>query len=714
MRYRFSPITVCLAVTAIFCGLVCAEVGGIVTGLVSPGAEDIDALELRIYKDTLLHGASEQIQAETAIALLLRGDRQSKEILIKAILSKDNVSARRAVCRGLSQSVALGDTIGSRKEFLEPLIGLLIGTDEVDARLSAEALLVYKYRDLRKKLTRLVKSSELDRRIRLNVVYALQLRTDPDAFSDIINLIDDPDGEISQAAEKVLQEAFGIPIGTDKQVWRQILKDLQRKSPNEIRRDRLLKQERRVRSLQAQLDKWRSLYMGSLDNEYESSDESSRGKFLTDKISSEEVEVKLWALDKISHTSGGTVLPEDFRPKLLGLISDVDRSVRLETVKVLSKMSELNPAEQLLAQFKVEEPGEVRLVMLETLGEACYYAFSQGSNITLDVKVKDETLELAKFYMGSDDSQEARVGAEVLRKLLELNGLEKIRVEKYLKLILKRYEKAQLANSDLRYDLLSVMARLCSQAGSFEKRAEMIFKKSFVEGLGDVDSAHVREASAIGLSNINKAEAFRMLKEKGLDTDESETVRMYVIELAAKAGKAGDIEWLFEKLGFNGEGEAAYKSIVEILRRQNAGVVENWARKFAAGGRSAEQVTELYEIALRKAKGPKDVTIRSNARRYLLDIYLKDNPDKAVQIIADALKESDAAAQEPLLVALKAHLDSKNVEQAAKLTLLESLSNIEATDRPGWAAMIEGWKKQYAPEPEPVAEPTPEPVKNVD
>ena len=697
---------------AIFCGLACADVLSVVGGLVSPGAEDNAARELRIYKDTLLHGASEQIQTETAIALLVRGDRAAKEILLEALVSADNPKARRAVCRGLIQSVALGDTIGSRKEFLDALIGLLVSTDQVDARLAAEALLVYKYRDIRKKLTLYVNSKELDLRIRLNVVYALQLRPDPEAISDIIKLIDDSDREISQAAEKALQEAFGIPIGTDKQVWRQILKDLQRKSPNEIRRDRLLQQERRVRSLQAQRDKWRNLYLGSLDNEYESADENVRGSFLTDKISSEYVEVKLWALDKISNTSGGTVFPEDFRTKLLGLISDADGSVRLETVKVLSKMSELNPAEQLLAQFKVEEPGEVRLVMLETLGEACYYAFSTGSNITLDVKVKDETLELAKFYMENDDPQEARVGAEVLRKLLELNGLEKVRVEKYLKLILKRYEKARLANSELRYDLLSVMARLCSQAGSFEERAEVIFKKSFVEGLDDIDSAHVREASAIGLSNINKAEAFRMLKEKGLDTDESETVRMYVIELAAKAGKAGDIEWLFEKLGFNGEGEAAYKSIVEILRRQNAGVVENWARKFAAGGRSAEQVTELYEIALRKAKGPKDVTIRSNARRYLLDIYLKDNPDKAVQIIADALKESDAAAQEPLLVALKAHLDSKNVEQAAKLTLLESLSNIEATDRPGWAAMIEGWKKQYAPKPEP--ELTPEPVKNVD
>jgi hypothetical protein len=154
---------------------------------------------------------------------------------------------------------------------------------------------------------------------------------------------------------------------------------------------------------------------------------------------------------------------------------------------------------------------------------------------------------------------------------------------------------------------------------------------------------------------------------------------------------------------------------VEILRRQNAGVVEEWARKFVQNGRNTEQIIELYEISLKKAKGPKDTTIRSNARRYLLDVYLKENPEKSVQIVAEVLKEGDAAASDPLFVSLKAYLDSKNVEQVTKLALLESLSQIEAAGRAGWLAMLDGWKKQYAPKPEPVAEPkseaTPEPVK---
>lgn len=695
MKNRFSPIMVCLAVSAIFFGLMCAD--ALSAGLADNGSENNSARELRIYKDTLLHGVSEQIQTETAIALLVRGDSASKEILMEALISQDNAKARQAVCRGLIQSVALGDTIGSRKEFLEPLIGLLVDADGVDAKLAAEALLVFNYRDLRSKLTRLVKSKELDRRIRLNVVYALQLRPDPDAISDIIKLIDDPDGEISQAAEKSLQEAFGIPVGTDKQVWRQILKDLQRKSPNEIRRDRLLQQERRVRSLQAERNLWQSLYLNSLNKEYEVADENAKGRFLTDKLSSNHAAVKLWVLDKISHRSGGLILPDDFGPKLLELISDDDRLVRLETVNVLSTMSELNPAEKLLAQFKVEDPGDVRLAMFEALGEACYYAFSPGSNITVPVEVKDETLGLAKLYISSVDPQEARVGAEVIRKLLELNGLDKVRVENYLKLILKRYEAAKTADSDLKYDLLQVMARLCSQAGSFKERAEVIFKKSFIEGLSDIGSAQVREASAIGLSNINKSEAFRILKEKGLAGDESETVRMYVIELAAETGKSEDVEWLSDRLVFNGEGEAAYKSIVEILRRQSAGVVEGWARRFASRGRIAEQVVELYEITLKKAKGAKDADTRSNARRYLLEVYLKDHPEKAVQIVADTLKETDATVEEPLFITLKVYLASNEVESAVKDALLVNLSKIEVTDRPSWAEMLAGWQNQ--PEP---------------
>jgi len=650
------------------------------------------ARELRIYKEALNHGGNEQIQTDTAIALLVRGDKQSKAILLESLTSQENIAARRAVCRGLIQSVALGDAIGSKNEFMQPLIGLLVDKDGIDAKLAAEALLIFQYRDLRQRLITLVKSRELDQRIRLNVIYALQLRPDPDAISDIIKLIDEPDKEISQAAEKALQEAFGIPVGTERQVWEQVLNDLQKKSPNEIRRDRLLQQERKVRLLQSERDIWQNLYLASLEREYEIADEVAKGKFVTDKLSSEYTAVKLWALDKISHRSGAAVLPDDFGPKLLALISDPDRQVRLQTAKVLSKMSELNPAESLLTQLKTEEPDEVRLAMFEALGEACYYAFSPGSSIKLPVEIKDETLDLAKWYINRPNANEARVSAEVIRKLLELNGLDKEDIDSYLALILSRYRLAKSQDKSLQPDLLNIMARLCSQPGSFREGAVKTFKQAFVDGLDDMENPRVRQAAAVGITNIDKAEAFRILKQKGFISDTSESARKHIIELAAQTGKTEDLQWLTEKLTSNGEGEIAYRSMLEILNRQNASVVEDWARRFERQDRDREKIVELYEMALKKAKGLNDEVVLANARRYLLKVYLQDNQEKAMGIVTEVLTETDISVRHPVALELKSYLGSAKTPAASKQTLLEELGKIDTAERPNWKTLLETWQ----------------------
>lgn len=61
------------------------------------GVETDSARQLRIYKDALLRGASEQSRTDAATELLLRDDRASREILLQALVSKDNPAARQAV-----------------------------------------------------------------------------------------------------------------------------------------------------------------------------------------------------------------------------------------------------------------------------------------------------------------------------------------------------------------------------------------------------------------------------------------------------------------------------------------------------------------------------------------------------------------------------------------------------------------------------------------
>lgn len=692
MRKHFGPILL-LCVVIGFGGGVCAN-NEESAGFVANGFEEHSARQLRIYKDALFHGASEQIRADTAVALLVRGDAASKAVLLEALLSKENVPARQAVCRGLIQSVGLGDIISSRKEFMDPLIGMLIDERDLDAKLAAEALLVFEYRKIRSKLTKLVRSSELDRVIRLNIVYALKLRPDPEAISDIIKLLDDDDEEIAKAAETVLQDAFGIPVGTEKQVWRQILKELQRKSPSEIRKDRLMQQEIKVRRLQAEHDAWRSMYLDALDREYEGSDEVGKGVFLMNKLSSEYSAVKLWALDQVSHRSKGTVLPEAFGEKLISLISDDDVDVRLETARVLSKMSELNPAEKLFEQFKKEESAQVRLGIFEALGEACYYAFSPGSNITLSPEIKNDTLELAGEYINSETAEEAIKGAEVIRKLLELNGLEKVRAEKYLKLVVKRYDQTREDEGGLRGDLLNVMARLCGKGSYYRDKAAKLFARAFLEGLESTENDSVREAGVIGLINVDKVKAFREFKKRSLEFDNSQNIRKYAIQLVGEMGKPDELEWLLEKISLNGDGELAWEAIREILRRQNTSVVLEWSEKSFIEGINDDLGVELLEMAEKKAVGENNAAILASVRNGLVDIYLKTNqPEKVARVLGDRLANEDIEAEDEMVIKIDVYLNSQEISSEAKGALVGVLNGIAVENRPMWTKQAGSWQQ---------------------
>lgn len=695
---NFGPIiTAALLICIGMCGVLASgEVFAAAKGLHNELQSD-SARQLRIYKDALFRGASEQSRQDAAVELLLRADRASREILLEAFLSSDNEAARQAVCRGLINCRALGAVIRNRTDFRDGLVGILVDEGGLNARLAAEAMLVFKYRELSGRLEKLVRSGEVERRIRLNVVYALKIRPDKEALSELIRLLDDSDLEIAGAAESALQDSFGIPVGTRKEVWVKILEDLQRKSPNEIRRERLLQQETRMRKLQAERDVWQGLYLGSLDKEYEGIDEVSRGELLFERLGSEHTAVKLWALDKVSGRSAGTALPAEFGARLIGLISDRDRGVRLATARVLSKMSALNPAEKLLEQFGVEKYDDVRLAIFEALGEACYYAFSPGSEIELSVDVRNETLELSALYIIEKDGRKAKKGAEVIRKLLELSGLEAVRAQKYLGLIAGRSEQAGSEDGPLRGELLGIMSTLCGRSSYYRQEAAKLFEDAFVAGLGVNGDSAVRQASAAGLMNIDGVKALGMFKERGLADDSSGAIREAVIKLAGRVGKEEDLMWLAEKVGPTGEGQSAYAAIVEILGRQTASVVAEWAEQLERRGAGREQVRVLFELTEQKAVGEKAEDVLRSVREALLGIYLASNDAVGVgRLMAARLGEQDIVAEDALAARIDSYLDSEEVELSAKEDLVEILEGIEiapdAGGRPMWAEQVKIWR----------------------
>ena len=731
---QVSPIIIMMLLCA-GCLSISAAWGDVPSGeaVSAPADPEGDAArQLRIYEETLLRGSTDQSRTDAAVELLRRGDNGAWEVLLKALLNADNAAARQAVCRGLVVSRSWPDTTRSRKPFLEPLLGILIDEGGLNARLAAEALLVFRYAEVGDRLGRLVNMA--DRQVRLNAIYGLRLWPDKEAILQLVDLLDDPDVEVAAAATAALP--YWIGSGGNKQAIRE---ELQRKSPDEIIKARLEGLGQQMARLEAERELWKKLYLGALDREYERSDEDAKGRSLVERMASEHAPVRLWAVNKSRAFTGPR--PKAFRDNLLALLSDREREIRLAAARVLANMSVLDPAEKLLAQLKVETYPEVSLAIFDALGEACFFAFSPGSPISLDESIRGETLAIAATYLRNKDGRVAAQGASVLGKLLELNNLEDGGFEEYLQLLADRYEQVSGEGSVLRGELLDVMARLCG-IGKHRQRACQLYRQYFLAGLEMSDDHSVREASATGLVNIDRTSAFRLLKDLGLANDASLVVRRTVVRLAGELGGPEDAVWLAERINGNGEAEAAWHAMRDIVLRENAKAAYDWAKKVAAGEDKYNHARDLLEIAEKKAEGEQDSVLlravrtdlcewysqrgdyakvisycnlllagatdsveKEKLQLLLLEAYLQTaDAARAAQLIGDRLAMRDVAADDAFISRIGAFLGLRDINPATKTAVLDALGGIKPTAaRPRWTAQMNTWRQMVAPKEPPVA-----------
>lgn len=700
--------------------------------------EDESSRQLRIYSDALLHGVSDGIRLDAAMGLLIRKDETSHKVLVDVLSSVDNSPARMAVCRALIKGRSLGSAAGSMDAFLLPLVAAVKSPEAPLSRLAAEAMLAFRFDQISAAFSEMAQTGS-DKQSRLNAIYAFQIRPEPEALRSLIKLLDDKDPEIVRAAELALQESFGMPIGTGKDVWAKVLADLNQKNPMEIHRDRLLRQETRLREVQVERDRWQKLYIDALDKEFESLDATVKTAYLQDKLGAELPAIRLWALDKVQRFTSEAAA--GLREKLLALLSDDSRQVRLATAETLSAMSALNPAEKLLDRFQQENDPQVAAAIFGALGEACFFAFSPGSKITLPIEIKTQVLQLADKYTSKEDPEMSKNGAEILRKMLELDGLTQKETEHYLETIQDRYILETEKKGPIRGELLAIMARLCGQ-GNKRTVAVQMYRQTFESVLQTYDDNNpVRQAAATGMVYADKTAAMQLFQQVSLQNDSSPAVRQIYIDLAGQNGTADDLEWLSGLFAANGQGEQAWLAMVSIFQRQDAAFIASWATRMEQNQTNSDQIRELLSIAEQKAVAQKDTKLLCDLQVRLLRWYAnKENyeqvatfhekllqgnrsdewvqnalrqtdemaieaylqllkfPDVA-EIIGDLLRENRITGTSDILDKISLFMVSEKIPVEDKRLLLKSLSELTiSNDQMWWNEKIEQWKSFEAKE----------------
>jgi hypothetical protein len=671
------------------------------TGSLSPttSVESESVSKLRFVKTTLLNGPTAQDRLDAADELLYGKDKPSRQILLETLALKDNSPARQAICKTIINSrLAIPD----KSDFRLPLLAILQESNEQDAKFAAQATLIFEFSEIADDLTKLITTPKIERVVRLNALYALQLRSvDKQAIATIASLTSDEDTQVAQTARQAIP--YWIPAGMD---GREILQYIRHLSQGEITRKWINFQEKEARRLENERLRWKTLYLSSLSREYETADDTEKGNILLSRLGSALATVRLWALEKISTLSPSVILPPEFNAQLLGVLSDSDRTVRLTAAGLFSQMSDRNPAEKLLAQFKVEEYDDIKLELFKALGEACYYAFSAGSSFKLSEEIRSATLIISEQYLSNSDSDKAAVAAGVIRKMLEPNGLEPILATKYLKLLSTRFAMAKDHDDALAAEILGEMARLCAQPAHREITSRL-YGTFFLNGLIEKDNELIRRTSITGLINIDKTTALQTFKKYLLVNDPSENIRSAVMELAGQTGEPDDIKWLSASLQSNGEAAVAWEAIKEILQRQNATVIYVWADRLALKKLSQDRIMVLLTIAEKKAELENNSVltraIRTKLRPIQLDVYLKaGNLDKAVQIVSSRLTEGDIPAGNSLAMVIEDFMTNASLEQITalmkELTVVNA-TGINATSRPLFSRLVKTWKLKLNPLP---------------
>jgi len=587
-------------------------------------------IQLRINRTTLLDNKSDfKDRIDVATLMLLNDKTAAREILLDVLRGTDNPQARAAVCEALNLARVKQTPLQKPEDFVKPLLAILTSVEDPSiSKPAAEATLMFGYSQVQPDLEKAATDTSLPVNVRMNVIYALRRHPDIQAVDKLITLVESSELPIAEAAQSALV-SVGIPVSPDPAARRLMLAQLKQQGVDVFLRDRLVRQETRVRELETDLAAWQKRFLTALGGQYDAlADEAARSTFLAQQLSSPESIVRSWALDKLQELRKGTgkLRLSELEPILLKLISDPNRQVRLRTARLLALMGELNVANPLLVQLKVEPEEQVRREILVALREACYVGSLAATGRKVPDEVRKETLEWAVAFLRETDAEKVRIGAEVIGKLLEQNGFKPEDVERYLKSLSDRYSQVNGGTEPgVRAYLLNAMAGLCAQRSTCREQAIRSYNGLFEQALADKTEV-VRQSAVHGLVNIDKHGALRKLRE-GMINDSSPTIRQELIDLAGEVGGAQDLDWLVEKLGIAGdEGQRAWQAAVKIFQRLDLGILAGWAAKIeslgAAGKIAVEQRIAYCKLVEQRAQSENRADLLKGVQMNLARLYL--------------------------------------------------------------------------------------------
>lgn len=354
------------AMLAVVCCLTAGQTG-------AQAEPDLPALSEAEQKD--LHLLTGQLSDPTRVAktkleaaqqLLSRSYPQAAEALKGFLEANDNRPAQIAV----AEAIALRG--GKERAFIKPLVAMLTGVEPSVRAPAARALATYKNHGVRVQLMDLVRAPKTDRAARLEIITILQSMLDKQAVVTLIDLLDDADAAIRDAADAALTKltsfrTFGDDPAREWKQWWQLNKD---KSPAVWLADRAESLGRAKAALDAENTKLRQRLVKALQDLYTTTPSARRDAALLGYLKDSLAEVRLAGLELTNRrVRGEKKPPSELKQQVLALLADEDVGIRRSAALLVANLGDEKASEALLARLGVENSRPVREGLLIALGQ---------------------------------------------------------------------------------------------------------------------------------------------------------------------------------------------------------------------------------------------------------------------------------------------------------------------------------------------------------
>ncbi|MFA6133189.1 MAG: HEAT repeat domain-containing protein [Phycisphaerae bacterium] len=431
--------------------------------------------------------ARERIDA--AAAILSQNNPREDEILRQCLAQDTDGVATSAIAD------AIAETRCQRREWVEPLLGVLTAGDPVARPAAARALVQYR-NGVSESLYAIMEDPSAPPLSRVELVRAFLAIPDKRPIEVIVGLLDDGDPSVRAAAAQTLAKLTNTnSTGGDTQVWKlwwQANKDKDRTAfladlAEGLARSRL--------ALESENLRLRDRLARSTSDLYDAAPPAQRDAMLMLFLKDPAPEVRQGGLvlaDRkvTANEKVGPAIHEEAR----GLLADPDPRVRQEAATLVADLADADALKSLLERLMVEEKPSVRQSVLKALGQLR----------------RVEALPAVLVEVQSKYPDVSAAAAAALARIAGAHKLDDSQRQQAAGVLMARYaQAAHLAEQvDLREALLTAMG------GVGDKSVAPVLQ----EALRDA-APKVRLAAVVSLGKVGPPEAASQLVELISDSD---------------------------------------------------------------------------------------------------------------------------------------------------------------------------------------------------